>query len=105
MAKLLVKGSCGHIIATSLVLARKLEVYCLDCNQRVSVIGALLREWYVMCYNCRYRQWSGMSKELAEYTAGVHRRAKNHSVTAFEKVNHNSVRFNKDMVKRGAKVA
>jgi hypothetical protein len=88
---------CEHTDQGDLTNASKLTCYCHKCNANRSIIKVIKKEWYAVCYDCRFKRWYGLNKELAIRGARGHWRNKNHRTSHGERERPDALRAIKIM--------
>lgn len=73
---------CGHRDQGSMRDVELTRCWCHQCSTYKDILTVETLEWFSRCYDCKYRKWHGLNKDLAKLAANAHwQRNNSHRVT------------------------
>jgi hypothetical protein len=73
--KILYILSCRHVMPGAIGAQ---QLVCYNCDMPKLVVDVHTWEWRMVCSNCNYSPWCGLSQMTANHHADVHARKRQH---------------------------
>ena len=101
MSKILFLLVCSHIDQGTIDNAKRMTCLCHLCGVIRGINDVITKEWYARCYDCRWRRWYGLNKDIARSASAGHWKKTNHRTSHGEKDRPAAIEAKKLLAHRG----